>query len=120
CDLKEAQIRDGLHVLGQSPEGPLETDLLVALTRVPRGLGKGPDQSLIRASARDLELGDFDPLACAMADPWHGPRPARLAEVSPDPWRTNGDTVERLELLALQLVQSGSAIGPATTLVLDG
>ena len=51
CDLKEAQIRDGLHIFGQSPEGRLETDLLVALTRVPRGLGEGGDQSLIRALA---------------------------------------------------------------------
>ncbi len=25
CELKEAQIRDGLHVFGQSPEGGLET-----------------------------------------------------------------------------------------------
>ncbi len=35
CDLKEAQIRDGLHILGESPAGQQETDLLVALTRVP-------------------------------------------------------------------------------------
>ena len=34
CDLKEAQIRDGLHVLGTSPSGAQEADLLVALTRV--------------------------------------------------------------------------------------
>jgi cobaltochelatase CobN len=37
CDLKEAQIRDGLHIFGQSPDRPLERDLLVALARVPRG-----------------------------------------------------------------------------------
>ncbi|NKM35176.1 cobaltochelatase subunit CobN, partial [Rhizobium laguerreae] len=39
CDLKEMQIRDGLHVFGVSPEGRLLTDLTVALARVPRGLG---------------------------------------------------------------------------------
>ncbi len=27
CDLKEAQIRDGLHIFGQSPTGRLERDL---------------------------------------------------------------------------------------------
>ncbi|NKM56427.1 cobaltochelatase subunit CobN, partial [Rhizobium anhuiense] len=41
CDLKEMQIRDGLHVFGVSPEGRLLTDLTVALARVPRGLGEG-------------------------------------------------------------------------------
>jgi cobaltochelatase CobN len=119
CDLKEAQIRDGLHILGSSPEGRLEAELLVALTRVPRGLGEGGDQSLIRALARDLGLADFDPLACVMAEPWTGPRPDELVDVSGDPWRTNGDTVERLELLAARLVVSDLAPGDATRRVLD-
>jgi cobaltochelatase CobN len=109
CDLKEAQIRDGLHVLGTSPQGRLEADLLVALTRVPRGSGEGQDQSLIRALARDFGLGGFDPLACDMAKPWHDPRPPPLAAVSSDPWRTNGDTVERLEMFATRLQPAGPA-----------
>ncbi len=92
CDLKEAQIRDGLHILGQSPQGRLETDLLVALTRVPRGTGEGGDQSLIRALSKDFGFGDFDPLGCEMAEAWTGPRPEVLADISNDPWRTNGDT----------------------------
>ena len=101
CDLKEAQIRDGLHILGESPSGQQETDLLVALTRV----GSGDRPSLIRALADDLEL-EFDPLDCEMAAAWDGPRPEELAEVSDDPWRSFGDTVERLELLAATLVSS--------------
>ncbi len=104
CDLKEAQIRDGLHILGSSPGGQLETDLLVALTRVPRGLGEGGDQSLIRALAKDFGFGDFDPLICAMAEPWTGPKPDALQKLTSDPWRTNGDTVERLELFASSLL----------------
>ncbi|WP_421695193.1 cobaltochelatase subunit CobN [Aestuariivirga sp.] len=103
CDLKEAQIRDGLHILGSSPEGRLETDLLVALTRVQRGLGEGGDQSLIRALADDFGFGGFDPLICEMAAPWAGPRPEALT--STDPWRTNGDTVERLEAFAAALLE---------------
>ncbi|MFC5756959.1 cobaltochelatase subunit CobN, partial [Rhizobium sp. GCM10022189] len=54
CDLKEMQIRDGLHVFGVSPEGRLLTDLTVALARVPRGLGEGGDASLQRAIAGDV------------------------------------------------------------------
>jgi cobaltochelatase CobN len=105
CDLKEAQIRDGLHILGESPTGQQETDLLVALTRTPRGTGEAGDASLIRALSEDFKLG-FDPLNCVFAEPWDGPRPVELANLSPDAWRTNGDTVERLELLASQIVAS--------------
>ncbi|RMF06705.1 MAG: cobaltochelatase subunit CobN, partial [Alphaproteobacteria bacterium] len=49
CELKEAQIRDGLHILGSLPSGAQERDLLVALTRAPRGMGEKGDASLIRA-----------------------------------------------------------------------
>ena len=86
CELKEAQIRDGLHVLGESPEGRLERDLVAALLRVPRGDGRGADASLTRALAADLGLG-LDPLSCDMGEPWSGPRPEALA-LSDDPWRT--------------------------------
>jgi cobaltochelatase CobN len=168
CDLKEMQIRDGLHIFGVSPKGRLLTDLTVALARVPRGLGEGGDQSLQRAIAGDL-FGDFkstnpsptpphkgevlnvpqpsnfsfsnaglsvvtsfetvpqgnpsplwggvgegsstqaqrsifDPLDCDMAASWAGPKPAILADISDAAWRTNGDTVERIELLAAKLV----------------
>ena len=33
CDLKEAQIRDGLHIFGQSPTGVQGRDLAIALAR---------------------------------------------------------------------------------------
>lgn len=121
CDLKEAQIRDGLHILGAAPEGQQETDLLVALTRVPRGTGHGAEQSLVRALAADLGLAGFDPLACSMAAAWQGPRPPALLALSGDPWRSNGDTVERLELMAQALVQGvAPAAGQASAAVLAG
>ncbi|MGO7149175.1 cobaltochelatase subunit CobN [Rhizobium ruizarguesonis] len=111
CDLKEMQIRDGLHVFGVSPEGRLLTDLTVALARVPRGLGEGSDASLQRAIVVDAGLGggvrgasSFDPLDTDMAAVWTGPRPDILADVLDAPWRTNGDTVERIELLSAKFV----------------
>ncbi|TCA63341.1 cobaltochelatase subunit CobN [Rhizobium leguminosarum] len=119
CDLKEMQIRDGLHVFGVSPEGRLLTDLTVALARVPRGLGEGGDASLQRAIAADAGLGggvrgasSFDPLDSDMAAVWAGPRPDILADVLDAPWRTNGDAVERIELLAAKFV-SGEMECPA-------
>ncbi len=123
CELKEAQIRDGLHILGRAPEGRLETDLLVALTRVPRHLGEAGDQSLIRALSADLGFAGFDPLDCELGAPWSGARPKDLGAFLPEtPWRSNGDTIERLEVLAAALVD-GSATAPvewaSTRAVLD-
>ncbi|MEO1197926.1 MAG: cobaltochelatase subunit CobN [Pseudomonadota bacterium] len=103
CDLKELQIRDGLHVLGQAPDGDQLTDLLVAIARVPRGEGI-EHASLHRAVAADLGLGTFDPLDCAMAEAWDGPKPDVLSAQSDALWRSAGDTVERIELLAARLV----------------
>jgi cobaltochelatase CobN len=37
CDLKEMQIRDGLHIFGKARRDRLLTDLAAALARVPRG-----------------------------------------------------------------------------------
>ena len=110
CELKEMQIRDGLHVFGASPEGRQMTDLLAALVRVPRGT-EAKDQSLIRALAADLGLG-FDPFDCDAAAPWSGPRPAAL-ETTDAPWRTAGDTVERLELLAARLIAGETTVAAA-------
>jgi cobaltochelatase CobN len=104
CDLKEMQIRDGLHILGQGPAGRQRAETLVALARVPRGNARPGDGSLLRALAEDLGLG-FDPLSCGFAEVWRGPWPEVLAKVSDAAWRTNGDTVERLEMVALALVE---------------
>jgi cobaltochelatase CobN len=120
CELKEAQIRDGLHVFGTSPTGQLERDLSIALARVPRGDGKGEKASLQRALAVDLGLG-FDPLDCAMGETYQGAKPDVLQLVSGDSWRNNGDTVERIELLAIELLD-GASVGdwPNAKIVLDG
>ncbi|MGH6902304.1 MAG: cobaltochelatase subunit CobN, partial [Geminicoccaceae bacterium] len=104
CELKELQIRDGLHVFGQPPTGDHLYDQLVALVRVPRGSGEGGDASVLRALGSDLGLAGFDPLDCPMAEPWAGPRPSVLRDVGDQTWRSHGDTVERLEALARELV----------------
>ena len=120
CEIKEMQIRDGLHIFGESPSGTRRDALLVALTRLSRGAGAGGDASILRALAGDLGLAGFDPLDCALGAPWTGARPPELDRAAP--WRTNGDTVERLEELALELVAGRRAAPPgwtATREVLD-
>jgi cobaltochelatase CobN len=116
CDLKEAQIRDGLHVFGRSPEGDFERDLIVALARVPRGEGEG-DKSLIRALADDLKLG-FDPLAAKLGEPWTGPIFSGPVPHHQGPRRLIGDVVEALEAVAADLV--GGAPCPADWLATKG
>ena len=119
CELKEMQIRDGLHVFGTSPD---HAELLVALTRLPRG--SAPHQaSLIRALADDLALG-FDPLSAVLSAvlgaPWQAPKPATLT--GPGDWRSTGDTIERLEALARDLVSGARHAEPGwmcTQAVLD-
>ncbi|WP_233835375.1 cobaltochelatase subunit CobN [Paraburkholderia sp. ZP32-5] len=105
CELKEAQIRDGLHTFGQSPRGVQRRDTLLALGRFPIGDGQGGRAGLTDALARDLRLDYlFDPLTVDWAAPWDGPRPDVLQQVSDAPWRHYGDTRERLELLAARLL----------------
>ena len=54
CELKDAQIRGGLHVLGHPPDGQAEVDLVAALTRLPQGAVPA-----LRATvAADLGVGD--------------------------------------------------------------
>ena len=118
CELKELQIRDGLHVFGLSPEGERLHSLLVAFARPGRGAAP-EDASLLRALATDLGLAG-DPLDEDPAQPWSGARPLALA--GSGPWRSCGDTVERLEALALRLVAgevAPKASWSQTTAVLD-
>jgi cobaltochelatase CobN len=55
CELKDAQIRGGLHVLGAPPAGEAELDLVTALTRLPQGRSV---PSLRATVAAELGLGD--------------------------------------------------------------
>ncbi|MFT4243150.1 MAG: cobaltochelatase subunit CobN [Acidovorax sp.] len=101
CELKETQIRDGLHIFGRSPEGSLRDSTLLALARYPAA----GEQGLLNALVADLLPGcDWNPLDMDAAAAWAGPRPQVLAALDPGPWRHSGDTRERLELLALQVL----------------
>ncbi|MDR0225552.1 MAG: cobaltochelatase subunit CobN [Burkholderiaceae bacterium] len=118
CELKETQIRDGLHVFGASPAGRQRRDTLLALARFPAG----PFPGLLNALAADLlDSPQFDPLRIEAARPWTGSRPAALQAVSDQPWRHEGDTRERLELLAQQLLEQGAPARdwPGTQAALD-
>jgi cobaltochelatase CobN len=106
CDIKEAQIRHGLHVLGFLPAADKLSDTIVALLRLPRGR-EAKDQGLLHNLIVDLNLLDGDELFDPFVDQvsvWNGAKPPQLLAVDNSDWRTSGDTRERLELLAMQLI----------------
>ncbi|PKF61604.1 cobaltochelatase subunit CobN [Psychromonas sp. psych-6C06] len=108
CDIKEAQIRHGLHILGQLPEAHKVANTLVALLRLPRGEG-AINQGILHCLVDDFALRcdantAFDPLTSSR-EIWSGEKPILLAQISDALWRSHADTRERLELVALDWVQ---------------
>ncbi|PMB23202.1 cobaltochelatase subunit CobN [Fischerella thermalis CCMEE 5198] len=101
CELKEAQIRDGLHIFGQCPSGRQLRDLIVAIARHPNRYHHG----LTRAIAEDLGL-DFDPLTADFATQLSPHSHQILQENFQLPCRIVGDAVEVLETYAATLVEN--------------
>jgi len=115
CELKDAQIRDGLHTLGEPPEGEQEIGLLLALTR----LDNVDAPSLRRALAGGFGL-DYDELLADRGALLDEPAPAALASLDREtPVRSRGDAIERLDRLGHGLLGelqaggwSSEGIGP--------
>lgn len=116
CELKEAQIRDGLHVLGQCPQGVQLRDLIVSIARNPGARRLG----LTRAIAQDWQL-DFDPLTADLGGSWQQQLNQDSTTLKPgqqpiesnkseralfSDCRTIGDVVEQLEFVAARWVEA--------------
>ena len=95
CELKDAQIRDGLHVLGEVPSDEHMTGLLSVLTR----LDTGGIPSLRRALSEALGL-DYTSLLDEPSLPAPEKIPTPLLANDDTPVRTQGDLLERLEDLS--------------------
>ncbi|MEQ4548289.1 cobaltochelatase subunit CobN [Nocardioides kribbensis] len=89
CEIKDAQIRDGLHVLGQAPEGEARVNLVLAILRASQvwggetasvpglraalGLKEGAEATTVidgveeraRALVQGMEAAGWDPAAAA-------------------------------------------------------
>jgi len=115
CELKEAQIRLGLHVYGCLPDEERLAELLLCLARAPQAGTPGLTQAL----AQDLGLD---------LDPWSDPEEQRLGPADAGRWaqlalaspylsgeppegsgRCVGDVVAWLEAWALDLVRHALA-----------
>uniref|UniRef100_UPI00245552CD cobaltochelatase subunit CobN n=1 Tax=Nocardia cyriacigeorgica TaxID=135487 RepID=UPI00245552CD len=60
CEIKDVQIRDGLHVLGQAPEGDVELDLVLAMLRARQLWGGEQNVPGLREALGLSEAGDED------------------------------------------------------------
>lgn len=104
CELKEAQIRDGLHIFGQCPTGQQLRDLIVAIARHPSRTHPGLRAAIAQAWGLDLDprLTDLGtPFTAAERDRAAIAIQPRLAHC-----RTVGDVVEQIEAEAATLVEA--------------
>ena len=102
CELKDAQIRDGLHTLGEAPESEMLIGLLLALTRLNNGDIPGLRQAIGDALGIDYAAMMRDRSAAVDANTL----PASLASANgSEPIRSAGDVVERLEVMAHALYE---------------
>jgi cobaltochelatase CobN len=105
CELKDARIRDGLHVLGAEPLGEQRLGLLAAILRL--GAGRAVP-GLRRAVGAAFGL-DEPALLDAPGRP--ASAPAALLGRFPGPAATGSDLVDRLEEAARALLQAMEAKG---------
>jgi cobaltochelatase CobN len=92
-ELSDAQIRDGLHTLGEAPTGSRLEEFLVTLTRLSNGVAPSLRQSLAELKGYDYE----DMLA----------NKGKLCSEG----RTNGDILKEIRRLSLDMMSKLGATG---------
>jgi cobaltochelatase CobN len=97
CELAGAQIRDGLHILGQVPDGEQMVGLLQALTRVPN-----LDVPSLRAAVAGPFGLDLDMLLAERGRPLDAVSPL-LARLADRPLVTRADALETIDDLCRHL-----------------
>lgn len=102
CEVKDVQIRDGLHVLGAAPAGETRVNLVLAVLRAPQIWGgvrvlPGLRQALAAAYGLDEQALLAEPGARLAV-------PAALAEAVDGPAVTAADAIDLIEALARRLV----------------
>jgi cobaltochelatase CobN len=101
CELKDSQIRDGLHILGRIPEGNDRINLLLALTR----LENGEVPSLRRAVATGMRL-DYDRLLADRGQPVQELPPVVQRFANGGELRTHGDVLEAVDRASRTLLEA--------------
>jgi cobaltochelatase CobN len=68
CEIKDVQIRDGLHILGQNPTGSVELDLVLAILRARQLFGGDQTVPGLRQALGLAEDGNDDRAAVDAAE----------------------------------------------------
>ncbi|MFG3556093.1 cobaltochelatase subunit CobN [Micromonospora sp. NPDC047557] len=109
CEVKDVQIRDGLHILADAPTGEPRVNLVLAVLRAPQIWGGNhalPGLRQALAAAYGLDEQDL------LASP--GQRlsvPAALTDIVDGPAGTAADAVDLIEALARRLVIGMETLG---------
>ncbi|HEY6795108.1 MAG TPA: cobaltochelatase subunit CobN, partial [Kineosporiaceae bacterium] len=109
CEIKDVQIRDGLHVLGDPPIGDARVNLVLAVLRAPQVWGgavalPGLRQAIAAAFGLDEQALLAEPGAPVAV-------PSALTDVADGPHATAADAVDLLEGVARRLVVGMETLG---------
>ncbi|MDQ1709341.1 MAG: cobaltochelatase CobN [Frankiaceae bacterium] len=110
CEIKDVQIRDGLHILGAVPAGESRVNLVLSILRAVQTWGGagGAVPGLRRCLADHFGIDERALLAAP------GERlvvPLGLRAASPGPAETAADAIDLIEALARGLVEGMDAVG---------
>jgi len=109
CEIKDVQIRDGLHVLGQEPTGEQRVSTVLAVLRASQVWGGQVALPGLRAA---LAAGyGLDEKALLAAPGERIDTAEALTDLVDGPGRTGADAIDLLESLARTLVLGMDALG---------
>jgi cobaltochelatase CobN len=98
CEVKDIQVKDGLHILGRAPEGEQLRGLVAAMLRLPG----------LRAAIGGV-FGLDEPALVATPGARPGAAPDELLARFPGPATSAGDLVDRLEEAQMALLDALAA-----------
>jgi cobaltochelatase CobN len=109
CEVKDVQIRDGLHVLGEAPTGPGRVNLVLAILRAPQVWGgtfalPGLRQAIAAAYGLDEQVLLNEPGARVVV-------PQALRDAVDGPAATAADAIDLIEGMARRLVVGMECLG---------
>ncbi|GLY86304.1 cobaltochelatase subunit CobN [Actinoallomurus iriomotensis] len=109
CEVKDVQIRDGLHILGDAPDADQRVNLVLAVLRAAQvwtgGSGALPGLRAAVAARYGLEE------KALLAEPGAPADAGGLTELADGPSRTASDVVDLLEAVARRLVVGMETLG---------
>lgn len=110
CEIKDVQIRDGLHILGGGPVDEARVNLVLAVLRASQVWGGTANAlpGLRAAIAEHFGLSEKE----LLKEPGAAVKvPAELSELVDGPARTGADTIDLLEQLCRRLAEGLEARG---------